>query len=342
MIDWGLAGTVAHGIAALAPAPDATQMEAVAEPSRESERLVSEYTGLVASSPLPLPEAVGRQGWIEANHASMATVLDPVAEKLRARTGPFGAPLAAGAGVVLGLEVGALSGFLAQRVLGQYEFAVLEPERPARLLYVAPNLAHSAETLRVDGDELLRWVALHETTHALQFAGVPWLRPHLAEMVRALLASADVNPAALLRLPEARDLRALLDSIREGGLTALMVDPGQRALLERMQAFMAVLEGYAEHVMDAVGAQVLPDLDRLRTALDKRRRDRTGLLRLVERLLGMELKLRQYEQGKRFCDAVVERAGIQGLNRVWEDPERLPDQREVADPGAWLARVGAA
>jgi coenzyme F420 biosynthesis associated uncharacterized protein len=168
---------------------------------------------------------------------------------------------------------------------------------------------------------------------------VPWLRPHLADMVRALLASADVNPAALLRLPEARDLRALLDSIREGGLTALMVDPGQRALLERMQAFMAVLEGYAEHVMDAVGAQVLPDLDRLRTALDKRRRDRTGLLRLVERLLGMELKLRQYEQGKRFCDAVVAAGGIEALNRAWEGPEALPTLADLDDPQGWLARV---
>ena len=77
--------------------------------------------------------------------------------------------------------------------------------------------------------------------------------------------------------------------------------------MDGVQAFMAVLEGYAEHVMDAVGADVIDDLPRLRAALERRRADRTGLLRLFEKLIGMDMKLRQYEQGKRFCDGVVER-----------------------------------
>src|SRR3978361_817357 len=106
-----------------------------------------------------------------------------------------------------------------------------------------------------------------------------------------------------------------------------------------MQSFMAVLEGYAEHVMDAVGAEVLPDLPKLRGALDRRRRDRSGLLRIFEKLIGMDLKLRQYEQGKRFCDAVVESGGIAALNRVWEGPEQMPTLAEIDDPDSWLART---
>jgi putative hydrolase len=100
-----------------------------------------------------------------------------------------------------------------------------------------------------------------------------------------------------------------------------------------------VLEGYAEHVMDAVGAEVLPDLPGLRAALDRRRRDRSGLLRVLERLIGLDLKLRQYEQGKAFCDAVVARGGIAVLNRVWAAPEALPTLAELDDAGAWIART---
>jgi putative hydrolase len=102
---------------------------------------------------------------------------------------------------------------------------------------------------------------------------------------------------------------------------------------------MAVLEGYAEHVMDAVGAQVLDDLPSLRTSLDRRRRERSGFMRVFERLIGMDLKLRQYEQGKRFCDAVVARGGIDALNRVWASPEAMPTLAELDDPLAWIDRT---
>ena len=130
--------------------------------------------------------------------------------------------------------------------------------------------------------------------------------------------------------------------MREGGVAALMLNPEQRDLVDRVQCFMAVLEGYAEHVMDAVGAGVIPELPELRAGLERRRADRTGLLRVVEKMIGMDLKLRQYEQGKRFCDGVVELAGIDGLNRVWGGPELLPTMPELDDPAGWLERTAPA
>jgi coenzyme F420 biosynthesis associated uncharacterized protein len=216
---------------------------------------------------------------------------------------------------------------------------VLDPDAPARLLFVAPNLAQAADALDADPDQLLRWVALHETTHALQFGGVDWLRPYLAETITELLSALQVNPRALMRLPDVADLRRLFEQVREDGLATVMVGPQRRAQLNRVQAFMAVLEGYAEHVMDAVGAQVLDDLPSLRSALQRRRRDRSGLLKVLERLIGMDLKMRQYEQGKAFCDGVVARAGMDGLNHVWDGPEAMPSMQELDDPAAWLARV---
>jgi coenzyme F420 biosynthesis associated uncharacterized protein len=335
VIDWSLAQQVARGIAGLQPAGDRAPFEQLSAPAAESERLVTAYTGLAALTPLPVAEAVDRDAWIDANLRSLGGVLDPMSDRLGSRLGPFGGA----AGALLGLEAGAISGFLGGRVLGQYEFPPLDPSAPARLLFVTPNLGHAANTLEAEPDQLLRWVALHETTHALQFGGVPWLREHLAGLIGELLGALDVNPSGLLRLPDASDLRALLNRVREEGLAFVAVGEERRGQLEGAQAFMALLEGYAEHVMDAVGAELLSDLEAMRAAMERRRHERSGLLRVLEKLIGMDLKLRQYQQGKAFCDAVVARGGIEALNRAWAGPEALPAYAELDDPVGWLART---
>ena len=343
MIDWRLASVVAQGVAATGPAPPAegvAAFETPAELARECAEIVSAYTGLEPLSPLPAAEAVDRAGWIETSLAGMRGILDPVVARLGG-AGPLGLGARAIGGGLLALEVGVISGVLAQRVLGQYEFSVLDPSGPARLLLVAPNLAHAARTLGGEPADLERWVVLHEVTHALQFGGVPWLREHLAARVGNLLEGLEltIDPSRLSKLPSADDLRGLVEAVRQGDLATAMLGDEQRAALEEMQAFMAVLEGYAEHVMDVLGEEQIADLPALRAAMDRRRRDRTGLLRLLERLIGLDMKLRQYELGKAFCDAVAERGGIEALNRVWESPDRMPTPAELEDPAAWLART---
>jgi coenzyme F420 biosynthesis associated uncharacterized protein len=338
MIDWRLAERVAGAVASTAPdAPHtdvAGEVEAFAARSAE---LVSEYTGLSSPGGLPAPETVDRSGWAAINLGSMRIVLEPMVAKQSAGLGP----LRALTGMLLAVEVGALSGFLAARVLGQYEFPVTDPDAPARLLFVGPNLALAARSLNAEDQALTRWVALHETTHALQFGGVPWLRSHMAARIGELVRSMDVtiDPRKLLKLPRLDDLRGLADTVRREGLVTLVAGPERRALIDELQATMALLEGYAEHVMDATGEALLPDLPQLREGLERRRKARSGPMRLLERLIGLELKLRQYEQGKAFCDAVVATGGIEALNLAWSAPAALPTLADLDDPDAWLARV---
>ncbi|MCA1656217.1 MAG: zinc-dependent metalloprotease [Actinobacteria bacterium] len=307
----------------------------------EAETRVVAYTGLRPSAALPVPEAVGRPEWIAANVASLASVLDPLAERMGAGLGLLRGPAQAAGGVLVSAEAGALTGYLSQRVLGQYELVLLDPDAPARLLFVAPNIAEARTRLEVDGADLLAWIAFHEVTHAVQFGGVPWLRAHLAGLLRELLDSLEVTLDArtLLRLPTGEDLRALVDAVREQGILSAVAGPERKELLDRLQVVMAVIEGHAEHVMDVVAATALATLPQLRAALDRRRRERPPLLRLLERLIGLETKLRQYEDGKRFCDGVVAIAGTAALHRVFEAPERLPSTAELADPTAWLQRT---
>jgi len=341
MVDWRVARRIAAGMAG---DPDVPELPGdLAELCADAAERVSAYAQLTPRTPLPAPEAVTRAQWADANLGGMRGVLDPIAEKIGSGSGLLREPLRAAGGLLLGAEVGGLVGFLAQRVLGQYEVPPTDPERPARLLFVAPNLDQAARKMEADPAQMLRWVALHEVTHAVQFSSVEWLRAYVAGLVRELASALEVkvDARALLKLADTSELRAVVERLRKEGLVGVALGPQRRATMDRIQATMAMIEGHAEHVMDATGADVLPDLEQLRGKLEARRRDRPPLMRVLERLLGLEMKMRQYETGKRFCDAVVDRAGVEALNRAWISPETLPTWAELEAPDAWLARTAA-
>jgi coenzyme F420 biosynthesis associated uncharacterized protein len=275
----------------------------------------------------------------------MRALLDPVLERAGKGLGPLRPAIQLGMGFTLTAEVGVVLGYLAQRVLGQYELVLLDEaveDRPPRLLFVLPNLGQAVEAFGANEQEFLTWVTLHEVTHAVQFAGVPWLHPHLAGLVRELLRSAElrVDEPRKLRVPTLEELRRVGRALRNGDLISIVTTESERGTLDRVQAVMAVIEGHAEHVMDAVAPDLLPSLPRLREALDRRRKSQSGLSRLLAKLLGMEMKLRQYERGKYFCDAVVRAQGVEALGHVFSTPEALPTLAELEDPGRWLIRTG--
>jgi coenzyme F420 biosynthesis associated uncharacterized protein len=347
MIDWKLAQRIA-GLVAGQPDVRPPRADLVAL-AAESEKHVVDYTGLVPRSALPPAERVSRTEWAAANVSGMRRMLDPVLDKAGSAmrgSGPLKPAMQAAAGVVLTAEVGVILGFLAQRVLGQYELVLLEPvageaARPPRLLFVEPNLATAVASLDVDETEFVTWVALHEVTHAVQFGSVPWLQDYLGGLVRELLSGVElrINATRAMRLPGLDDVRKLVDAVRQGDLVSLVARPEERATLDKVQAVMAVIEGHAEHVMDEVGAGLLPSLPQLRSALDRRRRSASAPARILGRLLGLELKLRQYEAGKTFCDAVVREAGLEALNRVWTGPDAVPTLAELERPAEWIART---
>lgn len=343
MIDWVLAEKIAGYVAGTGDArPPAVDLGALAT---ESEVRVTAYTGLSPGRTLPEPEGISRHQWVTSNIQSMRTLLDPVVERAGQGMGPLRPAVQLSVGLVISTEVGVVLGYLAQRVLGQYELVLLDEavaDRPPRLLFVLPNLGQAVSAFGADEKEFMTWVTLHEVTHAVQFAGVPWLHSHVAGLVRELLKSAElrIDAPRKLSLPTVEEIRRIGRALRKGDLIAILTNASERETLDRVQAVMAVIEGHAEHVMDAVAPDLLPSLPQLREAIDRRRKSQSGLSRLLARLLGLELKLRQYERGKIFCDAIVRSAGPEGLRYVFSAPEALPTLAELEDPAAWLARTG--
>jgi len=363
-IDWGAAQRIGELIAGSGGRDRyGVRADSIEPRAHDFAARVSAYTGLELPPELPPLEVVDRPAWIAANLKTMKPLLDPLTARLGGDdsgglTGIVSGPLRTASGLLFGAQVGALTGVLSQRVLGQYDLALLDATVPPRLLLLGPNLAQAARNLGVDRDELVLWVTIHELTHAIQFGGAPWLREHLGGMLKELIAGLRVkldgqsngDPARKDGLAgwmgklgglsfDAGDLRGLVERARGGELLRLTLGDERWQLVERMQATMSLIEGHAEHTMDAVGAEVLPSLPRLRAALNRRRETRGLPWRVLERLLGLELKMKQYEVGKRFCDAVVRAEGPRALARVWEGPELLPSTAELATPNLWLART---
>jgi coenzyme F420 biosynthesis associated uncharacterized protein len=347
MVDWDLAGRTARRL--VSGGPSTTREEAaavVAELHRAAATAVAhveELTGLrpVPGGPVPEVAVVDRPGWSDANARGMAALLDPLVEKLAERTGHRPGALATAIGSrATGVQAGALLGFLSSRVLGQYEIF----GTGGRLLLVAPNIVATERKLGVDPSDFRLWVCLHEVTHQLQFTGVPWLGAYLEEQVEEFVAATDLAPDVLReRLQDL--LRSLTDAVRGGGdgapegLMALVRDPRQRAVLDRVTAVMSLVEGHAEYVMDGVGPDVVPSVRTLRKRFAQRRKGRGPLDRVLRRLLGLEQKMKQYADGRHFVGGVVELAGMEGFNRVWEGPANLPLVEELTAPHLWVERV---
>jgi coenzyme F420 biosynthesis associated uncharacterized protein len=348
LVDWSLAERVAGALAGSGPVWDGSEAELRAESERAA-GLVRRYTGLKPKGRLPSAELVARDEWARVNIESFRDLSSRVEAHLQERLDGSNKGGAKGlqrtiVRAATGAEVGLALGYLAQRVIGQYDVALIGPARAPRLLFVGPNLSAARERLDVDRDLFLRWIALHETTHAVHFASVPWLRAHIGGIAEELFekAALEVRPSELLGKLARLNPKELVRSATNGQLATLLWPEPQRRLVERLTAAMTLVEGYAEHVMDAVGDQLDPGYTELRRALD-RDRDRRGLLdSIVSKVLGLEMKLAQYRRGKAFADEVVRAHGIRTLNRAWSGPEALPRPEEIDTPEEWVDRVGIA
>lgn len=363
-VDWNLASATAQRLSRPGPALAVTEAADVVSELRaladQATAHVAGYTGLLPDPVLHTTTAVlDRRGWAASNVAGLAITLTPMLDSLGARRAEHSGHDATGglAGAVarrvIAVEIGSLLAFLSSRVLGQYEVFVPPEIGDGRLALVAPNIVDNERRLGVDSRDFRMWVCLHEQTHRLQFTGVPWLKGHLTELIGRLAQAADLDPQALLarlgaavrdgvqatvrgRLGDARPDR----DARPGGLLAILQGPEQRAVAAEAQAFMTLLEGHADHVMDAVGPAVVPSVAIIRERFEeRRRRGRSPIDLLLRRLLGLDAKLAQYRVGGAFCRAVARAGGAEALAAVFASPASLPTAAELRDPSAWLTRV---
>jgi coenzyme F420 biosynthesis associated uncharacterized protein len=355
-VNWELARQV--GIASASwgaedPAPSEEDRRGFDEAVRVAELQVAGFTGLEAPSDIPRVEAVRRGQWVQANIEGLRALLEPAAAKIGdaiAAAQRDAVPEQAQAGVaqvlgqlsplLLGAQVGTVLGTLAQQVLGQYDIAVPRPDGAGALLFVVPNIARFEKEWSLDPTDFRTWIAIHEVTHRFEFAR-PWALTRFRELID------DFTSTLTLDVEELQQRLASLDPSNPEGMQEMLagqdslfgavMDDEQRLKLRRVQAFMTASEGYGDHVMHALGAQMLPSYARIDEAM-RRYRETEHVDPVFERLLGIEVKREQYRLGRAFCDAVVDLTDEATLARMWDSAEALPSMPELEEPRLWLAR----
>lgn len=345
------------------PNVDPVERMSLEQLARVADLHVADVTGLGTSlTGRPVQGVpVNRTGWVTESLAAYRPLMERLSESLGAVPGddepdPMADPMSgmlagmmqAMQPMMLSMMAGSMVGHLARRSLGQYDLPIPRPatgEHADDLLLVVPNLDEFASEWSLDRDDLRLWVCVHEIAHHAVFA-VPHVRERMLELLHRHLSSFQNDPTALERhLGE-------LDLSDPGALTGLqeafgspevvlgaITSPEQQALRPQLDALVAVVVGVVDHVLDVVGAKLIGTYGMLTEALRRRRVEAAESDRFVERLFGLELLQATYDRGSSFVDGVVERAGEEGLRRLWESPEHLPTPNEVDAPGLWLARI---
>ena len=357
LINWDLAASTA---ARLAPAGPVLSEAAMGEAVDSLRRLadvsvehVHQITGLEAARDLRDSSVlvVDRASWAKANTQSFAVMLKPAMEKmLESRRGTLSPGAASVSGAITGSQLGAVLAFLSSKVLGQYDpFAALAEGSTApaggRLLLVAPNIVAVERELSVAPEDFRLWVCLHEQTHRVQFAAAPWLRHHMLEQIDELSVHLLGNVDSLMERATAaarslKDRTASGNTPGRGAILDLLQDPEEKAAISHLTAVMSLLEGHANVVMDAVDASIIPSVKTIRQRFNDRGKDRGVIEKFIRSLLGLDAKMRQYSDGARFVRAVVDVAGMEGFNKVWESADHLPTEPEIHDAKLWLDRMG--
>ncbi len=322
--------------------------------------LVARASDLVATETgLELPGhpnvgVVSRAEWVEANIGAFTALLAPLQEALAnledpedseaSTDGPRGtdsSPVSAIGSKVLGAELGAVLGFLSRRVLGQYELVVPtgDDEVGDSVFFVGANVLAMERAHEFRPSQFRFWVALHECAHRAQFTGVPWMRSYFLSLVDELTERRSREKGKMARIAaevmQARERGE--DPISDTGILGLLASDEQREVLDRVQALMSLLEGHGHVVMDRVGEREIVDVRRMSAVLTARRKDPKTAT--IMRLIGMEMKLKQYDLGAAFIRGVEQKASWDALAMAWESPEALPTLSEIEDPAAWLKRM---
>jgi putative hydrolase len=370
-VNWEIARQTAEWVALEGrpePAIDAVDRKQFEELVHAAQTLVVGETGLYATFATSI-QTVGPQGWVDLHLVALRPVLEALATTLgdAMRTAgddpeaeeelsamipgmppglPLGEVLRVLAPALLGVQAGSMIGYLAQHAFGRYDLplptgAPPDGDEPS-LYFVVPNVDAFEEAWTLPRDDLRFYLALHEVVHAAA-RSVPWVRSRLVRLAVEYVSNYEIDPMAFeaefgtIDPSDPASLEAMTSSPER--ILGAMQSPRQVGPREELQRLTSVIEGYADNVTERVGRRLVPTFERIHEAMLRHRVERGEAERFIEGLLGLKLERAHYERGQAFCEGVVEREGVEGLNRLWESESMLPTPNELEAPGLWLARI---
>jgi putative hydrolase len=320
--------------------------EAVAQ----AERLVTGYARESFDEPV-LAKGVGIGWWVESTLTGWKWLLEHLADHFSGELGRLGGeseeanPIQAAMGqmapLLVGIQAGILVGNLAREAIGRYDFPIPRKD-DGRLFYVVPNLNRVETDYEVKAEDLHRWLAVHDVARHLAISSAPWVPGYFRSLLIEIVDATELDSS---------DLERRLIELQSMGMEALQEGSGQsqtlpvvpterhRKALDRLRAFLAVLEGYAQHIGGRVAPEMVDDAAKIEESVARHKASRAEMEQILDQILGVSVDRKLESQGETFCAAVVKLHGVADLNKVWDAPDNLPTIEEIRDPFAWMERV---
>jgi coenzyme F420 biosynthesis associated uncharacterized protein len=350
MIDWAQVRKLAHRMSQEQPAPAEWHLKWNDYYQKLVIRVVpiiEEYVQTKLPRELSSVNVVSRNGWIDANIMSFKNLFEPMEAMNREaikKANAFSQAVVGGFNqLVLSGEVGLLLGYLSQRVLGQYDLSLLgkKSENDGKVYFVEPNINKVVNNLGLAGDDFRLWIALHESTHAFEFESYPWVRDYFNSLLEKYFSY--IRNDLEQMSSNGQGLNGIINRVRNnqqgGAWLERIMTPQQRELFNQLQALMSIVEGYSNHVMNAVGEKLMPNYNQIKDRIEQRQKNKSMIDRIFQKLIGLNLKMEQYRLGEIFVDAVVEKKGIVFGNLMWKAPEYVPTLDEIKNPDKWVVRI---
>ena len=341
-----IAGQIAKAVSSagtmtMPPGPD--EVEGFESSVRVAEMRLTEASGLSPSTSTRV-EVLGRQAWAEVNLKGSSGIVSRLAQRLGLQIAPAGLPamgmtsfFEALGPLFMGIQVGFLIGHLSRQSVAQFDLC-FPLSGTSTIHFNIPNIRKVEEELEINPESFRMWLCLHEVAHRMQSTAIGWVAPHLGTLLDRYVDSAEVDPAQLMsKLEGLTDLDQLNNLMsRPEELLPMMMGSQQSANMEQIRVMLAVLEGHADLIATQAGGPLLPEMDRIKEGMTRRRAEKTSAERLLERLLGIDVPPEIYRQGVRFVQQIND-AGH--LHTLMSGPDTLPNAEEIAEPSKWLTRV---
>ena len=337
-VNWRLAREIAESVAGPAEPIEPWLLDEYRDLLATAARLVDQATPLDAIAAAVTVGIHDRRGWAAANVESLAYVAEPVAAKLAAGN-EGSSPLAMLGPALMGMQVGSTMGSLSRRVLAGFD-SDLPAGSPTGASFIVPNIEAFAPEYGLDPRQVRLWVALTEVTHEAVLA-LPWVRERFHMLVDQLVESLELDPEAIQRrfeaLQDPEELQRLMEG--PGGVGGIFRGDAEPEARDHLRALTVFIDGYAGHVVEDVGAAMVPQADRVREALDRHRAEPAEGEDMLVEMLGLSREPGDHRMGMAFVADIERRWGSDALVRAWEGPDGIPTLAELTDPVGWAARI---
>lgn len=351
-VNYDMAKRIALQQISQSKAVSADDTKAVEESVRLAELWLDDATYLPTAS--GTAKAWDSKQWLEETMPAWQRMVTPVAEHMndaqldsmpeqaREMMGPMTKMMNQMSGMNFGMQLGHALGDLASQALTGSDFGL--PIAPANTVALLPQTIQKvARELNVPGQEVLVYIAAREAARQRLFKHVPWLVERIVSSVEEYAIGLVIDTSHLEEVTrelnlESGDPQAIQDAMSklQGMDLSPRITSKNTAAASRLETLLALVEGWAEHVVTEALGERIPSTSKLTQAWAHRRNTGGSAENAFSKVVGIELNAPKVSEAAELWRRATVAVGADKRDKAWEHPDFLPTAEHLDNPAAFI------